>query len=145
MMLKRRGGRELAFKLLFQLDVGGGNPTEVIRMARLDSETTVDVRQFAEDLALGAWEKRREIDPFIVKYASGWTLERMANADRNLLRLAMYEIMYREDIPHKVSINEALELAKSYSTAESSKFINGILGSFSKEREETSSPPSLQE
>lgn len=88
---------------------------------------------FASQLARGAWEERSDIDPIIEKYASGWTLERMANVDRNLLRLCLFEITKREDIPASVSINEAVELAKKYSTADSAKFINGILGSFARE------------
>jgi len=133
-MGKRRSGRELAFRLLFECDVGGVPLDEVLGAAHDASEATEDVWNFAVSLARGAWEARAEIDPIIVRYAAGWTLDRMANADRNLLRLALYEILHREEIPQSVSINEAVELAKSYSTAESSKFINGILGSFAREQ-----------
>lgn len=132
-MGKRRSGRELAFRLLFQLDVGGGTPSEVFEMARSASEASADVWHFARELARGAWEARPELDPLIEKYASGWTIDRMANADRNLLRLAAFEILHREDIPPSVSINEAVELAKEYSTQDSPKFVNGILGSLVRE------------
>lgn len=132
-MSKRRSGRELAFKLLFQIDVGKSNPDEVFAAARESSEVSSETWVFASGLARGAWEKRSEIDPIIEKYASGWTLERMANADRNLLRLCLYEMRDRDDIPPSVSINEAVEMAKKYSTLDSGKFINGILGSFSRE------------
>lgn len=138
-MGKRRSGRDLAFRLLFQCDVGGMPLDEVLANARLESEATPEVWDFAEELARGAWNNRAQLDAIIVKYASGWTLERMANADRNLLRLALYEILHRDDIPQSVSINEAVELAKSYSTQDSAKFINGILGSFSREY----SPPEV--
>ena len=131
---KRRSGRELAFRLLFQCDVGGAPLEEVLQTARLDSEATPDVWEFASELARGAWNSRAELDVIITQYAEGWTLERMANADRNLLRLALYEALHRDDIPQSVSINEAVELAKRYSTADSAKFINGILGSFMRER-----------
>ena len=123
----------MAFRLLFQCDVGGQPLEEIIAIARTESDATEEVWNFAVELARGAWEHRAELDKIIVKYASGWTLERMANADRNLLRLALFEITRREDIPQSVSINEAVELAKKYSTADSAKFINGILGSFSRE------------
>ncbi len=123
----------MAFRLLFQCDVGGQPLEEIIAIARTESDATEDVWNFAVELARGAWAARQELDAIIVKYASGWTLERMANADRNLLRLALYEVLYRDDIPQSVSINEAVELAKKYSTADSAKFINGILGSFSRE------------
>jgi N utilization substance protein B len=127
---KRRSGRELAFRLLFQIDIGGGVPDEVFASSRIASEASSEVWIFATQLARGAWEMRSEIDPIIEKYASGWTLERMANVDRNLLRLCLFEMLKREDIPASVSINEAVEMAKKYSTIDSAKFINGILGAF---------------
>jgi N utilization substance protein B len=133
-MGKRRSGRELAFRLLFQCDVGGQPLDEVIEVGRVESDATEDVWHFAEELARGAWSEHVELDKYITRYAAGWTLERMANADRNLLRLALYEILHRDDIPQSVSINEAVELAKRYSTQESAKFINGILGSFAREK-----------
>lgn len=135
-MGKRRSGRELAFRLLFQCDVGGAPIDEVFAVAREESEATEEVWLFADELARGAWDARNELDEIITKYAAGWTLDRMANADRNLLRIALYEILHRDDIPQSVSINEAVELAKRYSTAESAKFINGILGSFMREKPE---------
>ncbi|PQV65234.1 NusB antitermination factor [Abditibacterium utsteinense] len=137
-MGKRRSGRELAFKLLFQIDVGNSNPDEVFSAARISSEASSEVWVFASQLARGAWEHKTEIDPIIEKYASGWTLERIANADRNLLRLCLYEMLMRDEIPASVSINEAVEMAKKYSTIDSAKFINGILGSFSRERDKES-------
>ena len=140
-MGKRRSGRELAFKLLFQIDVGNSNPDEVFAAARVSSEASSEVWVFASQLARGAWEHKTEIDPIIEKYASGWTLERMANADRNLLRLCLYEMLKREEIPASVSINEAVEMAKKYSTIDSAKFINGILGAFS--REKSASPEAI--
>ena len=133
-MGKRRSGRELAFRLLFECDVGGVPLDEVLGATRASSDATDDVWDFAVSLARGAWGVHAELDAIIVRYAAGWTLDRMSNADRNLLRLALYEIIYRDEIPQSVSINEAVELAKSYSTAESAKFINGILGSFARER-----------
>jgi len=133
-MGKRRSGRELAFRLLFQCDVGDVPLDEVLAAARELSEATDEVWEFAVELVRGAWQEHAELDAIISRYATGWSLERMANADRNLLRLALYEILYRDDIPQSVSINEAVELAKRYSTADSAKFINGILGSFARER-----------
>ena len=129
-MGKRRSGRELAFKLLFQIDVGGGNLSDVFENARLASEASSEAWIFASQITRGAWNDRENIDPIIERYASGWTLDRMANADRNLLRLALHEILSRDDIPPSVSVNEAVELAKKYSTAESARFINGILGAY---------------
>ena len=133
-MGKRRSGRELAFRLLFQTDVGGVPLEEVLHAARVASEASEEVWAFAEELAHGAWDYRDEADKVIQKYSAGWTLDRMPNADRNLLRLAVFEILHRNDIPQSVSINEAVELAKQYSTQDSAKFINGILGSFVRDR-----------
>jgi N utilization substance protein B len=141
-MGKRRNGRELAFRLLFQTDVGKLPLDEVIASSRAASEASDDVWQMAENLARGAWAERAALDMIIVKYASGWTLERMANADRNLLRLALHEIRHHDEIPRTVSINEAVELAKRYSTADSAKFINGILGSYCRDRDARASETS---
>src|SRR5690606_18628796 len=107
---------------------------EVIEAARAASDASPEVWAFAVELARGAWDMREESDAIITKFSAGWTLERMPNADRNLLRLAIYEILHVEEIPQSVSINEAVELAKQYSTIDSAKFINGILGSFVRDR-----------
>lgn len=143
-MSKRRSGRELAFRLLFQLDLGGGQIDDVFSVAHEQSEATPEVWEFASALARGAWQNRKASEASIERLASGWSLERMATADRNLLRLSIYEIDKRPDIPPSVSINEAVELAKSYSTPESARFINGILGNYlrSKPKEpEQKAPP----
>ena len=138
---KRRSGRELAFRLLFQADVGGLPLDEVFALARESSESSTESWEFATGLARGAWERRKELDPHIKRYAAGWTLDRMANADRNLLRMALYEMLYRADIPQSVSINEAVELSKRYSTQESARFINGILGSYVRDHGKKEDPP----
>lgn len=91
------------------------------------------VRLFAEPLIRGTLEHRAELDALIQKHARNWSLHRMAVVDRNLLRLAAYEMLYREDIPPVVSINEAVDIAKKYSTDDSGKFVNGILDSLRKE------------
>ncbi len=91
------------------------------------------VRLFADPLIRGTLEHRDELDERIRKHAKNWSLHRMAVVDRNLLRLAAYEMLYREDIPPVVSINEAVDIAKKYSTDDSGKFVNGILDSLRKE------------
>jgi len=85
------------------------------------------VRLFAEPLIRGTLERRNEIDEQIKKHAKNWELHRMAVVDRNVLRLAIYEMLHREDIPPVVSINEAVDIAKKFSTQDSGKFVNGIL------------------
>lgn len=95
------------------------------------SETTT--RLFADPLIRGTIAHRAEIDPQIQKHARNWDLHRMAAVDRNILRLAVYEMLHRDDIPPVVTINEAVDIAKKYSTDDSGKFVNGILDSFRKE------------
>ncbi len=133
-MGKRRTARELALKILFQIDVGRLPLDEVIVTSQALWQAPPDVWSFAEALARGVMQKRVQLDDIIMHYAAGWTLERMANVDRNLLRMALYELLEMDDIPYSVSINEAVELAKIYSTAESGKFVNGILGNFARAR-----------
>src|SRR5690348_5573789 len=125
---KRRGGRELAFQLIFQADVGDIPLDEVIFVHKASSEAQPHVWGFAEELANGAWTHREKSDEIISRYSQGWSVERMPNADRNILRIALFEIFHMEDIPVNVSVNEAVELAKEYSTVDSARFINGILG-----------------
>lgn len=92
-----------------------------------DAKMQAKARRFAEELARGVIEHHKEIDPLIVKHAENWDIDRMGNVDRNAMRIAIYEMLHRNDIPPVVSINEAVELAKSYSSIESGKFVNGIL------------------
>lgn len=129
-MGKRRLARESALKTLFQVDVGKLSPDEALANARLVGDSDPEVLEFAERLARGALAHQERLDAIISRYATGWALDRMANVDRNLLRLALFEILFLDDIPASVSINEAVDLAKLYSTADSGRFINGILGNF---------------
>jgi N utilization substance protein B len=87
----------------------------------------VAIQQFAEPLLRGVLEHRDALDAELAENAANWDLDRMAGVDRNILRLAIYEMLHREDIPPVVSINEAVDLAKKYSTEDSGKFVNGIL------------------
>ncbi len=151
-MGKRREARERAVQFLFQHDL---NPPDDLnaalaefwesqRTAAIAEEKasatwgqpvelpppTADeaaIRLFAEPLIRGAIEHRDAVDNQIKKYAKNWELHRIAAVDRNILRLAIYEMLYREDIPPVVSINEAVDIAKKFSTQDSGKFVNGIL------------------
>lgn len=91
------------------------------------------MRAFTEDIITGTLKHLGELDPLLQKVAEKWALSRMASIDRNILRFAAYEILHRKDIPDAVTINEALEIAKKYSTADSASFINGILDKVAKE------------
>jgi N utilization substance protein B len=151
-MGKRREARERAVQFLFQYDF---NPPEKLdesldqfwdsqRTAAIAEEKSdatwgqkielpppsaeeAAVRLFADPLIRGTLQYRDEIDDYIRKYAQNWELHRIAAVDRNVLRLAIYEMLHREDIPPVVSINEAVDIAKKFSTHDSGKFVNGIL------------------
>lgn len=126
--MSRRLTRELAFKIIFQIDMGRNPWKEVL--TRAISETTLSEKSgaFLEQLVKGTIQYLKEIDTELMKYAEGWKLERMASTDRNILRMALYEIRYLKDIPPGVTANEAVELSKKYGDDDSGKFVNGILG-----------------
>jgi transcription antitermination protein NusB len=127
-MGKRRQARELAAQFLYQFDVNGGESDEALRLFwKTQDDVNDQVRKFAEELILGCVKNAPAIDEKIKKYTEHWELPRIATVDRNILRLAIYEMLYRDDIPPVVSINEAVDIAKRYSTRESGAFVNGIL------------------
>ncbi len=133
--MNRRKAREYALQSLFQREFAGGKagllpddgPTA-------DQGEKGDTGKFAEALVRGTVENLDEIDGVIKGAAEHWEMDRMAAVDRNILRFAVYEILYRNDIPSAVTINEALEIAKKYSTLESVPFINGLLDKIAKDK-----------
>ncbi len=128
--MKRRKAREYALQLLFQLDIRKEKPSlTLFKRFWTDEEPDVEVRAFAEEIVRGTFKHLRAINARVLACAKNWSLDRMAVIDRNVLRLATYEILYRMDIPPSVTINEAIELAKKYGTDESGAFVNGILDS----------------
>jgi N utilization substance protein B len=135
-MGKRRSGRQLALRTLFQIDVGRLSAQEAISLSTAANKTAAETQAFARELVETTLQHRPDIDHLIEKYARGWTLERMANVDRNVLRLAICELLYLPDIPPSVTVDEAVELAKKYSTGESGRFVNGILGNLVRHLEE---------
>ncbi len=128
----RREARELALRMLFQLDLGKQPTDEVIEAALAQSRLEGANRQYSEELVRGALEHMVEIDGRITALTPDWTPDRQAAVDRNLLRLAAYELLYRPDAPVAAVVNEAVELAKKYSTAESGRFVNGVLGALAR-------------
>ena len=127
-MGRRRKSRELALQLLYQLDVQGeANPEPALAEFWTRHPVEPDVREFADSLVRGAKLHQAKIDELIAQYAENWELDRMAVVDRNILREGIFELLWEADVPPKVAINEALEVAKKFSTQESSRFINGIL------------------
>jgi N utilization substance protein B len=131
--MKRRKGREFAFQFLFQCEFTGKKPDKKnFDEFWTDRDGDTEGREFTEDIACGTIDHLAEIDSAIQKAAEHWVLQRMASVDRNILRLATYELLYRADIPSSVTINEAIEIAKRYSSVESAAFINGILDTIAK-------------
>lgn len=125
---KRRLARELAIQFLYQHDLNGGTVDEELP-SFWDTQTDISdgAKHFAEDLIRGCVRNLAPIDEQLRKYTEHWELPRMAAVDRNILRLAIYEMTCRDDIPPVVSINEAVDIAKKFSTRESGAFVNGIL------------------
>jgi len=133
-MSKRRKGREVALQFLYQLDLNGDDdplPHDEEFWARHPVDD--DTRAFADALVRGTKSNQAKIDHAIVQFAEHWDLDRMAVVDRNILRLAVYELLWMADVPPKVAINEAIEIAKKFGTKESSRFINGLLDRIHKE------------
>jgi transcription antitermination protein NusB len=127
-MTRRTRGREIALQVLYQTEQNPGmSPDDVRRFIERRLRGDRKLVEFSEGLVAGVHERRARIDGLITDAAENWRLDRMAAIDRNILRLGAYEMLYCPDVPTKVAINEALELAKRYSTAQSSRFVNGIL------------------
>lgn len=126
-MRKRTQARELALQLLYQLDLRGDEILDEVNEALAPAAGDPEMLDFARELVHGVRAKRPEIDRQIEEVAKNWQLKRMAAIDRNILRLATYELLYREDIPPLVTINEAIDIAKKFSTKNSGPFVNGIL------------------
>jgi len=130
----RRKARELALQILFQMDVGEIALEEAIKNFWKVGKVHPEIRDFTLKLSRGVMENIVQIDENIKKYTMNWTINRINNIDRNILRIAIYELIYCTDIPYKVAINEAIEIAKKYGTLESGKFINGVLDKVAKEK-----------
>ncbi len=128
--MKRRKAREYAVQILFQHDFTGTRPD--IDAFFEDKKEDREVISFASDIVRGALGHLEEIDLAIKAAAEHWDIGRMGAVDRNIIRAAAYEILYRKDIPPAVTINEALEIAKKFSAQESAPFINGILDKISR-------------
>ena len=127
-MTRRSRGREVALQVLYQVEQNPGvPPEEVHRFIQRRLLGDRKLCEFTEGLIAGVKEHQAQIDGLISQVAENWRLDRMAAIDRNILRLGAYEMLFSPEVPARVAINEALELAKRYSTAQSSRFVNGIL------------------
>lgn len=132
--MKRHEAREQAFILIFERSINHDSTEEIIDAAGLSSDLIID--DFAEKIALGVEKNEEILDTQIEKNIRGWKMNRLSKVALSLLRLAIYEMMFVEDIPISVSINEAIDLAKIYGGADDAPYINGVLGSVAKTLEE---------
>ena len=131
-MRNRTKSREYALQMLYQADIRRTGQAQILEEFWRDQETTEDVKTFANQLFEGTLTRLAEIDPLIARHADNWDMKRMSVIDRNILRLGVFELMHLDDVPPKVCINEAVELAKRFGDEESGKFINGILDAIHK-------------
>jgi N utilization substance protein B len=132
-MALRRKAREFALQMLYQWEQSGQKTAQVESQFWKGARAEAATRKFANQLFEGAASAAGELDKLIKQFAKNWRLERMAVIDKNILRLGIHELRSTSDVPAKVVINEAIELAKKFSTEESAPFINGILDAFHKQ------------
>ncbi|MDU0199849.1 MULTISPECIES: transcription antitermination factor NusB [Paenibacillus] len=147
--MKRRVARELAVQSLYQIQMNEATPQEAVQIAvheaENDNETQLDFKgdkinsAYIVELVEGTYSNKVRIDELLEEYLKGWAMDRLSRIDREVLRLAVYEMLYRDDVPPKVVVNEAIDLAKHYGTDESGKFVNGVLGKMIKEVEDLKS------
>jgi len=127
----RHKAREVALQVLYEIDSVGHNPEEAMNHVLSRMEASGDIKLFARELINGVIQNREQLDQNIRDFAPAWPLDQISLIDRNILRLAIFEILHENKIPVKVAINEAVELAKTFGSNNSSRFINGVLGSVS--------------
>ena len=133
-MRKRTKARECALKIMYAIDITNEDPKKCIDVFwQNHEEVDAEIKSFADSLVMGVYNNREMIDKLVSASTTNWQLKRMAVIDRNILRFATYELLFMEDVPPKVSINEAIDIAKRYGDKDSGKFVNGILDKIRKE------------
>jgi len=125
----RRKARTIALQALYELDCSTHKPSDVLSRLLQENTLSRETADFAQSLVNGVLQNKKDIDSFIRKFAPIFPVEQIAIIDRNILRLAIFEILFDNRVPVKVAINEAVELAKSFGSDTSQKFVNGVLGS----------------
>ena len=128
-MGKRSTGRKLAMKALYQADLQRVNIEKINQEYLINSKYIPETRDWAISLSVGTWSKKESLDTLISQYAVKWSIDRINPIDKNILRMAFYELT-ESTTPPQIVLNEAIEIAKKYSTDDSPKFINGILGKY---------------
>ena len=131
-MGRRRKARVLALQTLYECDFVGHDPTGVLQRLAQEERLPEEALAFAQELVEGVMERKKALDAIIERFAPAFPVERLAPIDRNILRLALFELLFHGKVPTKVAINEAVELAKNFGSQSSPRFVNGVLGSVSK-------------
>lgn len=133
--MSRKSAREAAMKLVYQMFINDAESNEVLESFYENQEENLDDedKNYINDCVFGVKNEIVDIDGYVEKYSKDWKINRIAKVDLAIMRLAIYEMLKREDIPNVVAVNEAIELAKKYSGDKASSFVNGILGNIIKE------------
>lgn len=126
----RRKAREIALQVLYQIDTNSVDPREALELFWMSFDAPHSARAFAEELVTGTMEHLASIDEAIRNCSDHWSLGRMAKVDKNILRMAIYEMLYLDEIPPKATLNEAIDLGKQFGSENSGSFVNGILDAF---------------
>lgn len=135
-MKARTRARAVALQALYEIDMADHPPQLVVRDRLEDNDLDPKMAEFVEQIVAGVWPIRNDLDQFIAEHAPEWPLDQVATIDRNIIRIALWEFAVSENIPIKVAINEAVELAKEYGSDSSPRFINGVLGSLASRQNE---------
>jgi N utilization substance protein B len=135
-MKARTRARAVALQALYEIDMVGHPPALVVQDRLANNELEPIMADFVDQIVAGVWPIKNDLDQFIAEHAPEWPLEQVATIDRNILRIALWEFAVSENIPIKVAINEAVELAKVFGSDSSPRFINGVLGSLAQRQNE---------
>ncbi len=136
-MGKRRKSREHTLKILYRRDITNEDIDKIIKSYWEENKINSGITEFSEQLAKGTVNNLEKIDDYIGKVSEHWALDRMGVIDRNILRIAVHELLFMEDIPPKVTIDEAIEIAKKFGTDDSADFVNGLLDKIKNDLEKT--------
>ena len=135
--MSRKDAREAAFKILYQVDIQKCDIQKILNTYYEENVVTDDDKKYIDEVTIGTFSNLQSIDETIIKGLKSWTLNRISKVDKAILRLAVYEIFYREDIPERVSIFEAVELVKKFDSPKAGGFVNGILRGIIRKNEES--------
>jgi N utilization substance protein B len=129
---KRHKARTIALQALYEVDSVGRRPERVVERLLAEAKLSAENSEMVRELVSGTVKNREAIDGNIIKFAPAWPVEQIATIDRNILRLAIFEILFDNEVPVKVAVSEAVELAKTFGSDNSYRFVNGVLGAVSK-------------